>query len=139
MSYFLRSETLSTCAGLSFPLRDVREFSSNSPSISINNRTKEIYGVKYNYKTMTISKLSLNPKLEENWYNYVRSVLVPTYNVGDDLSNSTAFRAKIGNLYLIFNLYNDSDVCTSSLGFSKLNKKEGRTPADYRLTISTGG
>ena len=139
MSYFLRSETLSTCAGLSFPLRDVREFSSKSPSISINNRTKEIYGVKYNYKTMTISKLSLDPKLEENWYNYVRSVLVPTYNVGDDVSNSTAFRAKIGNLYLIYNLYNDSDVCTSSLGFSQLNKKEGRIPADYRLTISTGG
>ena len=139
MSYFLRSETLSTCAGLSFPLRDVREFSSRSPSISINNRTKEIYGVTYNYKTMTLSKLSLDPKLEENWYNYVRSVLVPTYNVGDDVSNSTAFRAKIGNLFLIYNLYNDGGVCTSSLGFSKLNKKEGRMPPDYRLTLSTGG
>ena len=139
MSYFLRSETLSTCAGLSFPLRDVREFSSKSPSISINNRTKEIYGVKYNYKTMTISKLSLNPKLKENWYNYVRLVLAPTYNVGDDISNSTAFRAKIGNLFLIYNLYNDGGVCTSSLGFSQLNKKEGRIPPDYRLTLSTCG
>ena len=139
MSYFLRSESLSTCAGLSFPLRDVREFSSRSPSVSINNRTKEIYGVTYTYKTMTLSKLSLDPKLEENWYNYVRSVLVPTYNVGDDVSNSTAFRAKIGNLYLIYNLYNDGGVCTSSLGFSQLNKKEGRIPPDYRLTLSTGG
>ena len=139
MSYFLRSETLSTCAGLTFPLRDVREFSSRSPSISINNRTMKIYGVTYNYKTMTLSKLSLDPKLKENWYNYVRLVLAPTYNVGDDVSNSTAFRAKIGNLYLIYNLYNDSGVCTSSLGFSQLNKKEGRIPPDYRLTISTGG
>ena len=49
MSYFLRSETLSTCAGLTFPLRDVRDFSSTTPSVSILNKTKKIFGKRIDF------------------------------------------------------------------------------------------
>ena len=87
MSYFLRSETLSTCAGLTFPLRDVRDFSSTSPSVSIQNKTKKIFGVNYKYKTMHLENLNLDKNREEEWYAHVKKVINPAFNRGDDAIN----------------------------------------------------
>ena len=141
MGYFLRSESLSTCAGLTFPLRDVREFSSRTPSVSIEDRTKKIFGVNYKYKVMHLKNLALDKNHKEDWYAHVKKVINPAFNRGDDAINSTAFRAKIGNLYFIYNLFNSgvtsTDVFSYSYGFADDNKKEGRKPAEYYLSIGT--
>ena len=143
MAYYLKSESLSTCDGLSFPLRDVRDFSSTTPSVSIQNKTKKIFGVNYRYKTMHLENLTLDKNRKEEWYAYVKTVLNPAFNRGDDAVNSTAFRTKIGNLYFIYNLYNtgvtSTDVFSYSYGFANDNKKEGREPARYYLSIGTAG